>query len=103
MNKKLMLLKLPISVAIVLSTKGGYFLGVPLFAIYYFIFYRKVVGSKEFTEHDKGLFKKTPYCIAVAALGGGLESLFIYGIAGVWYVYFLLSIDPEVSNEKQNH
>ncbi|TQF67807.1 hypothetical protein [Pseudoalteromonas luteoviolacea] len=101
MNYKHVVLKLPLSIALILSTKGGYFLGLPLFAVFYYFSYKGILKSKNFTEHDKGLFKQMPYCIAVATLGGAIESMFIFGIAAIWYFYFIISVDPVSEKNRQ--
>ncbi|OCQ22047.1 hypothetical protein A7985_09605 [Pseudoalteromonas luteoviolacea] len=102
MNHKHLILKLPLSITLVLCTKGGYFLGAPLFAVYYYFSYKGILNSKNFTEHDKGLFKKTPYCIAIATFGGVFELMFIFALACLWYFYFIISVDPVPGENKSD-
>ncbi|MBD1584906.1 hypothetical protein [Pseudoalteromonas sp. S16_S37] len=93
MARKLYLMKLPIGIAIAMSTKGFYFVGIPLALAYYLLTFKQINNSDEFTDRDKRLYKQAPFAVALAALGGGVDSMLLFGISCLYYLYFVLSID----------
>lgn len=93
MDRRLLLFKLPVGVAVAASTKGIGFLGVPIALAYYFFTYKHILNSSQISDEDKQLYKKSPYIILIAFIGGVFDSMLLYGIAVLLYFIFILSFD----------
>lgn len=100
MKNKLLYIKIPIGISIVLCTKGALFLGALLALIYFYFTYSLILNDKYLSQNDKSLYKKSPVLIVIALTGGVFESMFIYGVSILLYFCFILSIDKDFNDEQ---